>query len=77
MCHSQSLCDDRSDYDSDEVSDTFGNVIFASVNCRLLTEPFLQTIANPKSDPLSQPNVTPRDSAKGLAHSILFFLHAV
>jgi hypothetical protein len=78
ICHSHLFCDDDSgDDDGDDVSDTFRNVIFVSVNCRLFTEPFLHTIANPKSDPLSQPNVTPRDSAKGLAHHVLLSLYAV
>jgi hypothetical protein len=79
ICHSHLFCDDDSggDDDGDNVSDTFRNAIFVSVNCRLFTEPFLHTVANLKPDPLSQPNVTPRDMAKGLAHRVLLSLHAV
>jgi hypothetical protein len=82
-CHSHLFCDDEDDDDDsgdddgDDVSDTCRNVIFVSVNCRLLTEPFLHAIADPKSDPLSQPHVTPRDSAKGLAHRVLLSFYAV
>jgi hypothetical protein len=78
ICHSHLFCDDDSGGDDDgDVTDTFRNVIFVYVNCRLFTEPFLHTVANPKSDPLSQPNVTPRDMAKGLAHHVLLPLYAV
>lgn len=78
ICHPHLFCDDDSgDDDGNNVSDTFRNVIFVSVNCRLFTEPFLHTVANPKSYPLSQPNVTPRDIAKALTHHVLLPLYAV